>query len=242
MNMYKPLGHWEENPPKHSYWIIQILCDLFCQVMIVYPHMKFQFSLKILLNIVIGSSRFSVTCFARLWLFSLMKFHWSTGQSSYSWSSHPMASFYEGVIEDPTGPNKSCFFFYSLARYVYELARRHRSVPTGLVLNATGSQLRKLQNCCKPAPSTVCFLNEVRLNEAVKSVFFLFFFLLSCLFHSQALDGLPGKAAEMSYLADESRVGRAEQGLHVVLFAFLTWAWNIYLRNIFVAVESKCPQ
>ncbi|XP_041957673.1 vitamin D-binding protein [Alosa sapidissima] len=57
----------------------------------------------------------------------------------------------EQYTQDPTG--------YSF-RYMYELARRHRSAPTGLVLNATGSQLRMLEKCCKPAPSAMCFFTE----------------------------------------------------------------------------------
>ncbi|KAL2092037.1 hypothetical protein ACEWY4_011835 [Coilia grayii] len=46
------------------------------------------------------------------------------------------------------------------SRYVYELARRHRSVPVGLVLNATGIQTQILEKCCTPTASTPCFLSE----------------------------------------------------------------------------------
>ncbi|XP_063051624.1 vitamin D-binding protein [Engraulis encrasicolus] len=51
------------------------------------------------------------------------------------------------------------------SRYMYELARRHRSVPTGLVLNATFIQTRMLQKCCTPTVSQACFLDE-RFQEA----------------------------------------------------------------------------
>ncbi|XP_012683999.1 vitamin D-binding protein [Clupea harengus] len=70
----------------------------------------------------------------------------------------------EQYTQDPTG--------YSFG-YVYELSRRHRSVPTGLVLNATGSQLRMLAKCCKPSPSTECFFTE-RFQERQFNIFLRF--------------------------------------------------------------------
>ncbi|XP_076854602.1 vitamin D-binding protein [Brachyhypopomus gauderio] len=45
-------------------------------------------------------------------------------------------------------------------RYVYEFARRHRSVPAGFMLNVTLDHARMAKNCCSPKVSTPCFLQE----------------------------------------------------------------------------------
>ncbi|XP_069043119.1 vitamin D-binding protein isoform X2 [Lepisosteus oculatus] len=57
--------------------------------------------------------------------------------------------------QDPKG--------YSL-RYIYEFARRHGSIPAGLVLNATDSYLKMVGACCSPSVSQICFLRE-RLQQ-----------------------------------------------------------------------------
>uniref|UniRef100_A0AAY4CST1 Vitamin D-binding protein n=1 Tax=Denticeps clupeoides TaxID=299321 RepID=A0AAY4CST1_9TELE len=45
-------------------------------------------------------------------------------------------------------------------RFVYEFARRHRSLPVGFVLNATNIQLQMVEKCCSPSTSKTCFFNE----------------------------------------------------------------------------------
>ncbi|KAI1900372.1 hypothetical protein AGOR_G00049280 [Albula goreensis] len=59
------------------------------------------------------------------------------------------------------------------ARYLYEFARRHRSTPAGLVLNATGSHIQMAEKCCSPAVSNACFLNE-RLQQREANIFLRF--------------------------------------------------------------------
>ncbi|KAG7481351.1 hypothetical protein MATL_G00065730 [Megalops atlanticus] len=59
------------------------------------------------------------------------------------------------------------------SRYMYELARRHRSTPAELVLNATARYLQMIEKCCSPVVSNPCFLSE-RLQQRESNVFLRF--------------------------------------------------------------------
>uniref|UniRef100_A0A4W4E322 GC vitamin D binding protein n=1 Tax=Electrophorus electricus TaxID=8005 RepID=A0A4W4E322_ELEEL len=80
----------------------------------------------------------------------LLKVHYSEDQlpSLLELSHEEICAQYE---HDPSD--------YTL-RYVHEFARRHRSVPAGLLLNVTLNLVRMAKNCCSPKISTSCFLQE----------------------------------------------------------------------------------
>ncbi|XP_058845873.1 vitamin D-binding protein-like isoform X1 [Acipenser ruthenus] len=88
-------------------------------------------------------------------------------------------------LEEPTD-DEVCKQFTAdpkgyMERYLYELARRHGSVPAGLVLNATDNYSRMVASCCSSSQSKVCFLKE-RLQQKDSK---LFLRLASHLCHSQ---------------------------------------------------------
>ncbi|XP_051525953.1 vitamin D-binding protein [Myxocyprinus asiaticus] len=58
-------------------------------------------------------------------------------------------------------------------RYVYEFARRHRSIPAGFVLNATQYHVRMAERCCHPAIKNTCFLQE-KLQQSSFKIFLRF--------------------------------------------------------------------
>ncbi|XP_030628589.1 vitamin D-binding protein [Chanos chanos] len=60
------------------------------------------------------------------------------------------------------------------ARYVYELARRHRSIPAGFILNATQNQVKMAETCCSLAHLNPCFFKErYELRKSSNSLRFL---------------------------------------------------------------------
>uniref|UniRef100_A0A8B9KPM4 Vitamin D-binding protein n=1 Tax=Astyanax mexicanus TaxID=7994 RepID=A0A8B9KPM4_ASTMX len=58
-------------------------------------------------------------------------------------------------------------------RYVYESARRHRSIPAGFILNTTQNHVQTAEKCCSPAASTPCFFKE-RFQQRSSTIFLRF--------------------------------------------------------------------
>ncbi|KAI4871439.1 hypothetical protein NFI96_013065 [Prochilodus magdalenae] len=59
------------------------------------------------------------------------------------------------------------------SRYVYEFARRHRSIPAGFVFNTTQNHVRMAKNCCSPTASNPCFFKE-RYQQRSSTIFLRF--------------------------------------------------------------------